>query len=70
MDGDAAAAGEIKRSGGEVRVNHRANPAVDNCWSPVTQVILEGAGNVTVVISNEGADGHVDADAVRLPPAR
>lgn len=50
----------------EVRVNQKAKPPVDDLWIPLQEVQLEAGEKVTVTISNEGANGFVIVDAVRL----
>lgn len=56
----------VKIGGKEQRVNQRSTPAVDGLWIPLGTVELEAGAEIEVEISNEGADGHVIVDAVRM----
>jgi len=60
----------VKVDGVAYRLDQRSRPTVDDVWVPVAEVLVEKAGDVTVVITNEAADGHVVADAVRLLPVK
>lgn len=51
-------------------VDQRPAPAIDGLWSEVLKITVKEDEKVTVVISNEGADGFVIADAVRLLPVK
>jgi methionine-rich copper-binding protein CopC len=55
----------VKANGAEFRIDQRKAEKTDGYWNFVSDLTLE-AGAFTVTISNEGADGHVIADAVRL----
>ncbi|RRJ97096.1 FAD-dependent oxidoreductase [Opitutaceae bacterium TAV4] len=54
----------------KVHINQREQPTVDKIWLPVTEVALSKNESLPVVISNEGANGYVVVDAVRLLPLR
>lgn len=58
----------IRVNGKNFLVNQKRAGTVEEIWTPVTIVSLEGAGVVIVEISNDEADGPVIADAVRLIP--
>jgi hypothetical protein len=47
-------------------VDQRSAPKIDGIWTEVAAVTLKDDQKVSIVISNEGADGIVIADAVRL----
>jgi hypothetical protein len=47
-------------------VNQRRKPAIQNCW--VSLGVYEFDEHGSVVVSNEGADGFVIADAVQFLP--
>ncbi|MEZ6067228.1 MAG: hypothetical protein R3B90_16345 [Planctomycetaceae bacterium] len=52
----------------EHRVNQRRTPSIDKTFESVAIIEAKAGGQVTVTISNAGADGHVIADAVQLLP--
>jgi uncharacterized protein YlzI (FlbEa/FlbD family) len=58
----------VRVNGKEFRINQKQVGSVEGLWAPVTIISLESAAVVVVEISNEGADGPVIADAVRLIP--
>ncbi len=49
-----------------VKIDQRSAPKIDGIWTEASKVTLEAGEKVQIVISNEGADGFVIADAVRL----
>jgi len=50
------------------RVNQRRSPPEDGLWYRLGTFRFEPDGQAYVMISNEGADGHVMADAVQFLP--
>ncbi len=50
----------------EIRVNQREKPPIDHLWFPLEMLELAAGAEVEISVSNEGADGHVIIDAVRL----
>ncbi|HVJ46593.1 MAG TPA: FAD-dependent oxidoreductase, partial [Luteolibacter sp.] len=51
-------------------INQREPGKIDGVWNEAFQVTLQEDKAVSIVISNEGADGFVIADAVRLLPVK
>lgn len=51
-------------------INQRMPGKIDGVWNEAFQVTLKEDKQVSIVISNEGADGFVIADAVRLMPVK
>ncbi len=51
-----------------ILVNQRETPGVDGLWHSLGQFRFEPGGQAFVMISNEGADGHVIGDAVHFRP--
>ena len=49
-----------------VAIDQRPAPQIEGVWTQVMDVTVSKDAEVKVVISNEGADGFVIADAVRL----
>jgi len=60
----------VKVNGKEYRIDQRPAGTVDDIWAPVADIEVAKDAEVSVIISNEGADGFVIADAVRLLPAK
>lgn len=60
----------VKVNGKEFRINQRPAPEIENVWHAITDIEVAKDAEVSVIISNEGADGFVIADAVRLLPAK
>ncbi len=59
--------------GGEtktVTVNQQRAPEIDNLFQPIGVLKLKADESVEVLISNEGTNGHVIADAVQLLPVQ
>ncbi|MHB8899900.1 MAG: FAD-dependent oxidoreductase [Thermoguttaceae bacterium] len=61
----------IRHSGGtsEVQVDQRREPPIDGLCVELGKFRFEKSGPATVEIRNDGADGHVIADAVQWLPA-
>ncbi len=51
-----------------VVINQRKRPAVDGLWQSLGTFRFEPGGQAFVMLSNEGADGHVIGDAVHFLP--
>lgn len=49
-------------------INQKKPPADDGLWNTLGTFQFERGGQAFVIISNEGADGHVIADAVQFLP--
>lgn len=49
-----------------VRINQQKAPEIDNLFQPVETLTLKAGDTVEVLISNDGTNGHVIADAVQL----
>ena len=49
-----------------VRINQQKAPEIDNLFQPVETLTLKAGDTVEVLISNDGTNGHVTADAVQL----
>ena len=49
-----------------VTVNQQRTPEIDNLFQPIGLLKLKADESVEVLISNEGTNGHVIADAVQL----
>jgi len=60
----------VKHAGGEktVRINQRKAPSIDKTSVSVGAYDFDGAA--TVIIANDGTDGHVIIDAVQFVPAK
>jgi len=52
----------------DVTVNQRTQPAIDGLWDSLGKFRFEPGGQAFVMLSNEGADGHVIGDAVHFLP--
>ncbi|MFN6129523.1 MAG: DUF1553 domain-containing protein [Planctomycetota bacterium] len=53
----------------EVRINQKQPPADDGLWHALGTFRFEAGGQAYVVVSNDGSDGHVIADAIQFLPA-
>jgi len=53
-----------------VHVNQQKAPSADNLFQPIETLALKAGDTVAVVVSNEGTNGHVIADAVQLLPVK
>ena len=51
-------------------IDQRPAPKIDGIWTEVQKITLKEDQRISVVISNQGADGFVIADAVRLLPMK
>ena len=54
----------------ELVINQKNPPPVDKLWFPIRDLQLKKDAEVVVTISNEGANGFVVVDAVRLLPKK
>ena len=52
-----------------LRVNQRKRPREDGLWHTLGEFPFEEEGQAYVMVSNEGANGHVVIDAVQFVPA-
>lgn len=52
-----------------VIINQREAPSIDGVWFPLGEFRFEKDGQAFVLVSNEGSDGHVIADAVQFLPS-
>jgi hypothetical protein len=52
----------------EVRINQKQPPADDGLWHALGTFRFEAGGQAYVVVSNDGSDGHVIADAIQFLP--
>ncbi len=51
-----------------ITINQQTEPPVDDLWYPLGTFRFEKDGQAFVMLSNEGGDGHVIADAVQFLP--
>lgn len=51
-----------------VGVNQRTKPEIDGLWDSLGRYRFEPGGQAFVMLSNEGADGHVIGDAIHFLP--
>jgi mono/diheme cytochrome c family protein len=52
----------------EMLINQRQRPEDDGLWQPLGKYRFEQGGQAFVIVSNEGANGHVIVDAVQFVP--
>ncbi len=52
----------------EFRINQKQPPTDDGLWQTLGTFRFEAGGQAYVIISNEGSDGHVIADAIHFLP--
>ncbi|HND51310.1 MAG TPA: DUF1553 domain-containing protein, partial [Pirellulaceae bacterium] len=52
----------------ELRIDQRGTPPIDQRWVSLGEYRFEANGQGFVIVSNEGAKGHVIADAVQFLP--
>ncbi|MCU0708636.1 MAG: DUF1553 domain-containing protein [Pirellula sp.] len=52
----------------ELRIDQRQSPADDGLWHSLGTFRFESGGQAYVIVSNEGSDGHVIADAIQFLP--
>jgi hypothetical protein len=52
----------------ELRIDQKQPPADDGLWQTLGTFRFESGGQAYVIVSNEGSDGHVIADAIHFLP--
>jgi hypothetical protein len=52
----------------EIRINQKQRPSDDGLWQTLGTFRFEAGGQAYVIVSNDGSDGHVIADAIQFLP--